>query len=478
MKLNLQSLNRRDEWKALGVRLPEYDVAAMAERTRRAPIWAHFGAGNLFRGYVAMLQQSLLNHGLADQGVIAVDTSADGELTRRVYLPHDNLTLRIALRGDGSTDAEIAAAVAEAVRADFSDADCFSRLREIFRSPSLQMVSFTITEKGYALRAADGKLLPEVEADLKNGPDRAANVMAKAAALLLERFRAGALPVAMVSMDNCSRNGEKLRDAVRFIARGWIENGFAPAEFADYLADETRVSFPWTMIDKIVPRPDAEIARQLAERGIEGMEILPRARGAAVAPFVNAETAEYLVVEDSFPAGRPPLERAGVRMTDRATVSLCERMKVTACLNPLHTALAVLGCALGESPHFRRDGRSHAAGAGRAHRRGGPAHRRASGHSGSRGVPARAADRAPAQPEHSRHASAHRLRHQPEGAHPLWRNPEGLCRRGHSAGNADGHSAGHRRMDALSAGRGRRIVALRTQPRPAPCGASAGAERR
>ena len=152
----------------------------------------------------------------------------------------------------------------------------------------------------------------------------------------------------MVSMDNCSRNGEKLRDAVRFIARGWIENGFAPAEFADYLADETRVSFPWTMIDKIVPRPDAEIARRLAERGIEGMEILPRARGAAVAPFVNAETAEYLVVEDSFPAGRPPLERAGVRMTDRATVSLCERMKVTACLNPLHTALAVLGCALGD----------------------------------------------------------------------------------------------------------------------------------
>ena len=348
MKLNLQSLNRRAEWEALGVRLPEYDVAAMAERTRRAPIWAHFGAGNLFRGYVAMLQQSLLNHGLADRGVIAVDTSADGELTRRVYLPHDNLTLRIALRGDGSTDAEIAAAVAEAVRADFSDADCLCRLREIFRSPSLQMVSFTITEKGYALRAADGKLLPDVEADLKNEPDRAANVMAKAAALLLERFRAGALPVAMVSMDNCSRNGEKLRDAVRFIARGWIENGFAPAEFADYLADETRVSFPWTMIDKIVPRPDAEIARRLAERGIEGMEILPRARGAAVAPFVNAETAEYLVVEDSFPAGRPPLERAGVRMTDRATVSLCERMKVTACLNPLHTALAVLGCALGD----------------------------------------------------------------------------------------------------------------------------------
>ena len=192
MKLTLEGIKDRAAWQSAGIKLPDYDVQAVSEKAKKHPVWAHFGAGNLFRGYVAMLQQSLLNHGLADRGVIAVDTSADGELTRRVYLPHDNLTLRITLRGDGSTDAEIAAAVAEAVRADFSDADCLCRLREIFRSPSLQMVSFTITEKGYALRAADGKLLPEVEADLKNGPDRAANVMAKAAALLLERFRAGA----------------------------------------------------------------------------------------------------------------------------------------------------------------------------------------------------------------------------------------------------------------------------------------------
>ena len=34
-------------------------------------------------------------------------------------------------------------------------------------------------------------------------------------------------------------------------------------------------------------------------------------------------------------------------MTDRDTVNKTERMKVTTCLNPLHTALAVLGCLLG-----------------------------------------------------------------------------------------------------------------------------------
>ena len=64
-------------------------------------------------------------------------------------------------------------------------------------------------------------------------------------------------------------------------------------------------------------------------------------------PFVNAEGPQYLVIEDKFPNGRPALEKAGVYMTDRDTVNKVERMKVTTCLNPLHTALAVYGCVLG-----------------------------------------------------------------------------------------------------------------------------------
>lgn len=62
--------------------------------------------------------------------------------------------------------------------------------------------------------------------------------------------------------------------------------------------------------------------------------------------FVNAEGPQYL--EDRFPNGRPPLEKAGVYMTDRDTVNQVERMKATTCLNPLHTALAVYGCLLAE----------------------------------------------------------------------------------------------------------------------------------
>ena len=62
---------------------------------------------------------------------------------------------------------------------------------------------------------------------------------------------------------------------------------------------------------------------------------------------MNAEESEYLVIEDTFPNGRPPPEEAGFIFTDRATVDQVERMKVTTCLNPLHTALAVFGCLLG-----------------------------------------------------------------------------------------------------------------------------------
>lgn len=66
-----------------------------------------------------------------------------------------------------------------------------------------------------------------------------------------------------------------------------------------------------------------------------------------IAPFVNAEGPQYLVIEDKFPNGRPALEKAGVYLTTRDTVNEVERMKVTTCLNPLHTALAVYGCLLG-----------------------------------------------------------------------------------------------------------------------------------
>ena len=113
--------------------------------------------------------------------------------------------------------------------------------------------------------------------------------------------------------------------------------------FISYLQDPEKISFPWTMIDKITPRPGDFVQKELQAEGVEDMEIVVTDRRTYIAPFVNAEGPQYLVIEDRFPNGRPELEKAGVYMTDRETVNKAERMKVTACLNPIHTALAPYG---------------------------------------------------------------------------------------------------------------------------------------
>ncbi len=345
MKVCLESLKDRAGWVALGVTLPEFDVAAMREATGQAPVWIHFGAGNIFRAFVAVLQQRLLNAGKADRGVIAADTF-DADNIRMIYGGYDNLTMSVTLKADGTTGREIVASVSEALIAQEKEKKDWQRLKEIFRSPTLQIVSFTITEKGYALRGLDGALTPAAEADMAAGPAAPKHAMGVTAAMLYERWLHGAAPIAVVSMDNCSHNGEKLKAAVTEIAEAWAAKGLVDPGFTAWLEDEEKVSFPWSMIDKITPRPAKSVEDQLTADGIEGMRPLVTPRGTYLAPFVNAERPEYLVVEDRFPNGRPPLEEAGVYFCDRETVNRAERMKVTTCLNPLHTALAVYGCLL------------------------------------------------------------------------------------------------------------------------------------
>ena len=201
------------------------------------------------------------------------------------------------------------------------------------------MVTFTITEKGYALQKADGTWFPFVESDIQNGPDKAVGAMAVVTAMLYERYKAGKYPLALVSMDNCSHNGAKLRESVMTMAEEWKKAGFVEAEFTDYVDNESIVAFPWTMIDKITPHPSEQIADDLEVLGVENMQPVITGKRTYIAPFVNAEKPQYLVIEDNFPNGRPALEKGfGVYMADRETVNLSERMKVTVCLNPVHSA--------------------------------------------------------------------------------------------------------------------------------------------
>lgn len=330
MRLDVASL--KDDYRAwmdIGVALPSYEVDDVRIQTARAPEWVHFGAGDIFRGFIGSLNQRLLEKGFTKTGIIACEPF-DYEVIDRIYGEHDSLTLNVTLNSDGTMSREILAGIAEGVKADFSDEASSAHLREIFRAPSLKMLSFMITEKGYQLRRTDGTLMPVVEADMKEGPAKPRHTMAIVASLLLERFNAGALPLAVVSMDDCSHNGEKLRMSVIEIVEAWTKAGFVPPTFRDYVTDETRVSFPWTMIDTVAPRPHSWVQESLEKDGIEGMAPIVTEKKTFIAAFVSNEQPQRLVIEDNFPNGRLPLEKAGVCFCDREAVKRIKKTEADA----------------------------------------------------------------------------------------------------------------------------------------------------
>lgn len=345
LELNREGLKNKTSWEKAGIALPLFDIEKMIRETERSPEWVHFGAGNIFRVFPAMMQQKLLEQGVAKTGIIAVKTH-DWKAVEAMYAPYDSLSLSVIMGPGEELDITVAASICTTLAGDPEAAVDWARLKEIFRSPTLKIASFTITEKGYSLRGPDGSLQGAVGEDITKGPRKPSHVMAKAAALAYERFMAGGAPLAFVSMDNCAGNGDILKGSMTEIARAWAERGLADDGFSAWL-EGPRVTFPWTMIDKITPGPSERVREHLASLGLKVGGTLRTEKDALIAPFVNAERAGYLVIEDTFPGGRPPLELAGALFTDRETVSRVERMKVGSCLNPLHTALAVFGCLLG-----------------------------------------------------------------------------------------------------------------------------------
>ena len=341
LQLNEKGLQNRAEWTQKGYVLPAFDRDAVIRNTEERPVWVHFGAGNIFRAFQCAAAQKLLDAGKMDTGIVAVE-GFDYEIIEKGYRPCDNYSLLVTLKSDGNVEKTVVGSIAESRILDSGNEAEYSRLKEIFRKDSLQMATFTITEKGYSLTNAKGEILPQIAEDFAQGPEKPGSYLGKVASLLYARYQAGGTPIAMVSTDNCSHNGDKLYQAVHAFAEAWRDAGFLK-----WVEDPAKVAFPWTMIDKITPRPDPSVEAMLKADGLAGLEPVITGKKTYIAPFVNAEESEYLVIEDCFPNGRPPLEEAGFLFTDRDTVNNVERMKVTTCLNPLHTSLAVFGCLLG-----------------------------------------------------------------------------------------------------------------------------------
>ena len=238
MELNEAGLRERTWWTERGYKLPEFDRKAVREATGRGPVWVHFGAGNIFRAFPARAVQELLDQGIMDRGLVAAE-GYDTEILERVNRPHDEYSVLVTLKADGTVEKTVVGSVLASYGLD--------GLKEIFTMDSLQIASFTITEKRDMAFSEQRRIL-------KTGRTGPKPIWARWGVCTGGSF-AGRKPIAMVSMDNCSHNGDRLLEAMETFAGKWCEKRAGRPGIPEYVTDRSRVVFPWTMIDKITP-PD------------------------------------------------------------------------------------------------------------------------------------------------------------------------------------------------------------------------------
>ena len=143
MKLSLEAIQTGAGWE--GYHLPAYDPVLIERNTDEDPRWLHFGPGNIFRIFPALLCQRLIETGSMDTGIVCCE-GYDEQVVTRCLRPRDNLTVAVTLDPDGTMEKEVVASVTESLTMALDR----ERIRELMGKPSLQMVSFTITEKGYS----------------------------------------------------------------------------------------------------------------------------------------------------------------------------------------------------------------------------------------------------------------------------------------------------------------------------------------
>ncbi len=130
----------------------------------------------------------------------------------------------------------------------------------------------------------------------------------------------------LLNCDNLRHNGERMRDGLL----QFIELADDPA-LHEWVRANT--SAPNAMVDRITPRPTAELRERVRA-----------ATGRDDAAPVMAESFVQWVIEDDFCNGRPDWEKVGVQMVD--SVAPYEEAKIRI-LNASHSCIAWAGTLMG-----------------------------------------------------------------------------------------------------------------------------------
>ncbi|MGU3523529.1 mannitol dehydrogenase family protein [Enterobacteriaceae bacterium C23F] len=298
------------------VQQPQYDRQQLRSRI------VHFGFGAFHRAHQALLTDRVLNAKGGDWGLCEISLFS-GDVLMSQLRAQDHLYTVLEKGAEGNQPIVIGA-VHECLNAKL---DSLAAIIEKFCEPQVAIVSLTITEKGYCIDPATGRLdvtQPRIVHDLENPeePHSAPGILVEA---LHRRRERGLPPFTVLSCDNIPDNGHVVKNAVLGMA-----NKRSP-ELAQWIADN--VSFPGTMVDRIVPAATEE---SLAE--------ITAAIGVNDPCAISSEPFIQWVIEDNFVAGRPEWELAGAQLVE--DVLPWEQMKLRM-LNGSHSFLAYLGYLAG-----------------------------------------------------------------------------------------------------------------------------------
>ncbi|HLL65246.1 MAG TPA: mannitol dehydrogenase family protein [Micromonosporaceae bacterium] len=281
----------------------------------------HLGLGAFHRAHQAVYTEEAIDAGGGDWGIVAV-----APRSRDVYdaVVEQDLLFSVTTLNDDGSQTRVCGAFAGARHAASDPLAIVALLAD----PAIRMVTLTVTEKAYSIDPASGtlRLDPALRADLTGDapPTTIPGLLLRG---LRARARADAGPFAVVSCDNLPANGARVR---RLVEQALPVTGADPA-VQSWIRDQ--VTFPGTMVDRIVPATTPALLDSV--RGALGVTDLAA---------VGAEPFRQWVIEDAFPGGRPAWELAGATMTSDA--GPYERLKLRM-LNGVHSALAYLGALQG-----------------------------------------------------------------------------------------------------------------------------------